>query len=251
MNTEINTLLNGKVKIIQNKKGFKVSSDAVFLQSAFSFYKLTQKKNRATVLDIGCGNGGIIFPLAYRFKNLKITGIELQKDLFFLCQEGIKTNKLSKQIKAINANITELKNIFKPCSLDYIITNPPFYKGLKSTHSNKATAHTISEITIKNWIEISLKFIKPQGGFLTIIKPNHIHEILYILHKNNFGRIEIFPLLSKSSSKKAERVIIKAQKNTKTPAEIYNPIILHKENGDYTKAADEILKSAKSIYDVI
>ena len=74
MKTVINTLLNGKVKIVQFETGLKVSSDAVLVASAID-EKIIKKS--ATILDVGVGGGGISLCTAYRFKNVKITASTL------------------------------------------------------------------------------------------------------------------------------------------------------------------------------
>ena len=75
--------LNGKLKIYQSKEWFKSGSDAVFL-SAFPHI------NTGSVLEVGCGTGVVSLCLARQFPDIKIEGIDIQKELVMLAQENAK-----------------------------------------------------------------------------------------------------------------------------------------------------------------
>ena len=57
MTITIDDFLGGKIKLAQEKEGYRVTSDSVLLASA------VQVKENETVLDVGTGNGVVLFCL--------------------------------------------------------------------------------------------------------------------------------------------------------------------------------------------
>lgn len=250
MNKKVDTLLNGCIKIQQPKKGFKISSDAVFLASAFCFNKMIEKNKEVKVLDAGAGTGAISLCLVHKFSNLKITGVEFQKDLYQQAEKNKKLNHMDSKINLINDDLKNLSAYFPKNHFDYIITNPPFYSGLKPKHDDKAKAHT-ETITVKEWVNLTAPFLNQRGGFIIIHKFENLDSIITAFHKNNIGKIEIIPLWSKESDIHPKRLIIKGQKNLKPGTILYKGLTLHNKLGNYTKEAEEILRKNKSIYNFI
>mgnify|MGYP003308971670 CR=1 FL=1 len=82
-------LLDKKVKIFQPVDGYRASTDAVFLSSLLDSKKV---KKDDTILDVGSGPGAISLCLASRLKDVKITGIDIQKDLVELSKMSSKEN---------------------------------------------------------------------------------------------------------------------------------------------------------------
>lgn len=243
MKTVINTLLNGKVKIVQFETGLKVSSDAVLVASAID-EKIIKKS--ATILDVGVGGGGISLCTAYKFKNVKITGIDIQNEMLELAKQSCIENGFDDRIELINENILNPSKQFKEKSFDIVITNPPYYKGQSCSDKIKAIAHNETGIDLKDWILSSVKRLNATGTFIIIHKADRLDDIIYSLKKANMGKIEIFLLYSKKGEI-ANRVIVRAKKSNKSPSVIYPPIVLHKENGEYTDRAKSLLCDGKAI----
>lgn len=245
MKTEIDTLLNGKVKIMQFQKGVKVSTDAVLLASVFDSKDF--KKN-SFILDVGIGGGGISLCLLNRFSNINILGIDIQSELLNLANESILLNGFQNRCSLLNENILKPSGILKNKEFDVVITNPPFYKGNSSPDKIKARAHSELGLDLFLWIKSSLKRLKNGGSFAIIHKADRIDDIVFALKSFSMGKIEIFPFYSKKGEN-ANRVIIKAKKGYKTPSIIYPEIILHKDDGEYTNFAKDILENGKSLYE--
>ena len=103
----INYLLGFKdYYIVQDTQMFNFSLDSVLLPNF-----VTINKNVNKILDIGCGNAPIPLILSTRTK-AKITGVEIQKEVFDLAQKSVDINKLNNQIEIINADINYIYNQF-------------------------------------------------------------------------------------------------------------------------------------------
>jgi len=84
--------------------------------------------------------------------------------------------------------------------------------------------------------------MKPGGSLSVIHRADQTDKIIQAMGKR-FGAIEIIPLWPKIGVD-AKRVIIRAIKDRKTPSMIRSGLVLHENDGGYTKGADLILKSA-------
>lgn len=247
MKTVINTLLGGKVKICQFETGVKVSSDAVLLASAVDEKNL---KKSPKILDVGVGGGGISLCILSRFDNANILGIDIQDEMLELANVSIKENHFEDRFSVIKEDILNPSATLKNMEFDVVITNPPYYKGQTSPDKIKAKAHSEQGLNLDDWITASIKRVRTGGCFIIIHKADRIDDIIYSLKKNNLGKIEIFPIYSKENEV-ANRVIIRGLKSYKSPAIIYNSLVLHNETGEYTDDAKRILEKGTSLTDVI
>ena len=229
-------LLDKKIKIYQPVDGYRASSDAVLLAAAANTIKPNSK-----ILDIGSGTGAISLCLAERFKKFdpEIIGVELQKDLVNLANMSAEANNFLK-LKYINADIFSSGLDF--CSFDHVFSNPPYFDSNMPTspYKGKATAHTFNEKNLKDWTDVCIKMIRPQGWFYMINRAEALKSILNII-ANKLGDISIFPLYSKEEQC-AKRIIIKAKKDSKAPLNIKPPLCIHSNDGKYTSRAQDILR---------
>ena len=86
-------------------------------------------------MDFCCGNAPI--PLILSTKtNSKITGVEIQKEVFSLAIKSVRLNNKEKQIEIINEDVKNLHNIYETDSFDLITCNPPYFKYKNSSNIN-------------------------------------------------------------------------------------------------------------------
>lgn len=241
-------LLDKQIKIFQPLNGYRASSDAVLLSA------LPDKSlKNARILDVGSGTGAVSLCLAQRFKNAKvqIIGLELQEELVALSAQSAAANKFD-FVKFCQADITKKLNIkeYFPCSFDVVISNPPYSEhDMPSPNISKATAHNHKNFGLAEWINFCLKSLKPFGKMYMINRAEALPDICACLH-NKAGNIEIVPVFSKTGQC-AKRVIISAQKDSKTPCRILPPLIMHNADGKYTPESEKILRQGLYIKDLL
>ena len=230
------------LKIIQNKEGFCFGIDSVLI----SDYAKKIKKN-STIVDLGTGTGIISILLSKKQENLKIYGIEIQKDVAEMAERSVKLNGLEDSIKIINDNLKNLENHFSINSIDAIVTNPPYKKnntGLKSDdYRNLVSRHEI-ECTLEDIINVSKKVLKDKGELYMINRVERLVDITYLLRKNKIEPKEIRFVHSKENEP-TTLVLIRAVKNAGEFLKIEKPLIIYDNEGNYTEEILEIYNKKK------
>ena len=229
----INYLLGYKnLKIVQDNEMFNFSLDSVLLPN---FVTLNKKINN--VLDIGCGNAPI--PLILSTKtNAKITGVEIQKDVYNLAIESIEINNKQDQINIINEDINDFYKEEETDSYDVITCNPPFFKYIETSNINKNDYKTIArhevKLNLENLFMIARKLLKNNGVVAIVHRPERFVEIIEEMKKNNIEPKKVQFVYPKQNME-ANIMLIEGSKNGKSGLKILPPIYTHLENGEYTE----------------
>ena len=123
--------LGGRLTLNQPAKGYRVTSDSVFLAAALKI------KNNDRVLDVGAGTGAILSCLCAGKQELPneftLCGIEIQKDLLELADQNADEN-----IKYFEGNLFTNIDGIEPNSFHQVVSNPPVVYPLFSKQGETA-----------------------------------------------------------------------------------------------------------------
>ena len=229
----INYLLGYKdLKIVQDNEMFNFSLDSVLLPN---FVTLNKKIDR--ILDIGCGNAPI--PLILSTKtNAKITGVEIQKEVYDLALESVNINKKENQITIINKDINDYYKEIETDSFDVITCNPPFFKYIETSNINKNDYKTIArhevKLNLSQLFSIAKKLLKNNGVIAIVHRPERFVEVVEEMKKNNIEPKRVQFVYPKKNME-ANIMLIEGSKNGKSGLKILPPIYSHQDNGEYTE----------------
>lgn len=228
-----NYLLGYKdLKIVQDNEMFNFSLDSVLLPN---FVTLNKKIDR--ILDIGCGNAPI--PLILSTKtSAKITGVEIQKEVYALAIESVNINKKENQINIINKDINDYYKEIETDSFDVITCNPPFFKYIETSNINKNDYKTIArhevKLNLSQLFNIAKKLLKNNGVIAIVHRPERFVEVVEEMKKNNIEPKKVQFVYPKKNLE-ANIMLIEGSKNGKPGLKILPPIYSHKDNGEYTE----------------
>ena len=229
----INYLLGYKdLKIVQDNDMFNFSLDSVLLPNF-----VTINKKISNILDIGCGNAPI--PLILSTKtNAKITGVEIQKEVYDLAIESIKINNKEDQINIINKDINDYYKELETDTFDIITCNPPFFKYIETSNINKNDYKTIARHEIKlnlsELFNIAKKLLKNNGVIAIVHRPERFVEVIEEMKKNNIEPKRVQFVYPKKNME-ANIMLIEGTKNGNPGLKILPPLYSHEETGEYTK----------------
>ncbi|WP_315523279.1 tRNA1(Val) (adenine(37)-N6)-methyltransferase [Fusobacterium massiliense] len=233
-------LLNKNLKIIQRSDYFNFSIDSLLVSEFVSI-----KKDTKNIIDLGTGNA--VIPLFLSKKtSAKIFGMEIQKISFELAQRNININNLNEQIYIIYDNMKNYKKYFLNGSFDIVVSNPPFFKFngnkelLNDLEQLSIARHEI-EITLEELIQTASLLVKDRGYFYLVHRADRLTEIISALQKFNFEAKKI-KFCYTTENKNAKIVLIEAIKSGKAGLTILPPLVINKNNGEYTEEVLEMFK---------
>lgn len=235
-----NRLLNFDNMIIyQNDEWFSFSLDSVLLAN-FVNINLNDKK----IIDFCTGNAPIPMLLSYKTKH-EIIGIELQKEIYDLGVKSIRENKLEDRIKLINEDVKNLEAIYESDSFDIITCNPPYFKTKNELLLNDNDIKTIArhevKLNLEDILKIAKKILKNGKKIAMVHRPDRLIEIIEIMRKYGFEPKRI-KLCYPKEGMDANILLIEAVKNGKSGLKIEPALIIHNEDGSYTKEVKKMFE---------
>ncbi|MFK7840573.1 MAG: tRNA1(Val) (adenine(37)-N6)-methyltransferase [Bdellovibrionales bacterium] len=244
------TVLGQRLRLRQIPDGFKTSIDAVLLAAA------CPAKSDDRVLDLGCGVGSAGLSVLTRVEDTQLTGVDVLPDHVALARENAEINALDARTTFIAEDIRDFEpGIHGAAPFDHVICNPPYLNSgahIQSPSAHKQLAIGLNPIglgedamDLKDWLDAGHRNLR-SGGSMTIINRADATDKIIRDMGRRFGAIEIIPLWPKLSVN-AKRVIIRGIKDRKSPSTLHTGVVLHRSNGDYTDAAEEILRNAQAL----
>lgn len=229
--------LGGRLRLWQPETGYRIGGDSILLAAA------VPAREGDAVLDIGCGSGAIALAIARRVPGVMVTGLELQPDLHDIATRNAARNGLDGRVRIVAGDLARAPRSLARNAFDHVVTNPPYLdEALASPPPNaqKATAHMESHVGLRDWVRLSLKFLKPLGWLHVIQRADRLPDLLAGLD-GRAGDITIYPLWPKAGVA-ARRVIVRARKGGKGAMTLHPGFVLHEADGRYTPAAEAALR---------
>lgn len=240
------------INLLQPKKGYRFSVDALLLENFISAKRLHKG------IELGTGSGIISILLAQRYKSSKIFAVEIQKSIAQCAEQNVKLNKLEGRVEILKEDIRNLRKVFPANKFDFVFSNPPFRKtktGLLSIDKERAIARHEIKITLPALINTAAYLLKHTGRFYLIYHPFRLIELIDLLKK---ARLEpkrmrfvhsrrVWPCLPASSAElrqagrsptksgeEAKMVLIEAVKGSGTWLKIEPPFYIYDKGKEYT-----------------
>ena len=224
-------------KVVQDIRGFCFGVDAVILEH------FTKVKKDAVVVDFGCGCGIIpVLLCAKREYVKKIYGIEIQEYIAKVAQKSVEINNLQDRVQILNIDLMDSEKVIKSASVDNVIVNPPYNgvgAGIENENKMLRIARHEINCTIFDISKAAAKLLKFSGRLSMILRPERICEAVCAMKEAGIEpkrMCMVYPKPSKAPS----MFLIEGQKGRKAGVLFEEPVIIHNEDGSYTKKIDEI-----------
>jgi tRNA1(Val) A37 N6-methylase TrmN6 len=234
------TLLDGRVRLLQPATGHRAGTDAVLL-AAFA-----EAEPGHHVVDVGAGTGAVAFLLAARVAELRLTLVERDPALAALAAEGAALNGLAGQARVVTADILapaadQAGRGLAAGSADLVVTNPPFLEAGRSRRSPepaRAAAHELPPGGLEAWIEACRRLLAPKGRLALIHRADALARCLGALGRG-YGAVRVRPVQPRAE-RIAERVLISAVKGSRAPLTLEPALVLHEADGRFTAPAEAL-----------
>ena len=188
------------------------------------------------IIDIGCGCAIIPLLLAFRWPDLNIIGVEIQKELSGFARQNIITNNLESTVQILHENINNIKLSDIKGPADIIVSNPPYKKknsGRLNPNSQKAIARHEITLDINMLFYCSNRLLKTQGKLYIIFPAERLPDLILTMGHYKFTPDFIrFVHIKKKSI--AKLIILCAVKNSDKPCVIHPPLYIYESENKFT-----------------
>jgi tRNA1(Val) A37 N6-methylase TrmN6 len=231
--------LGGQLRLRQPKSGHRAGHDAMLLAAA------TPARPGDRVVDFGAGVGAAGLAVARRVAGIGLALVEIDAQLAELARGNAAANGLLADVMVLD--VTSDASTFAvagllPDSADVVLMNPPFNDQARhraSPDKAREIAHVATPATLASWVHASRRILK-SGGVLSLIwRADGLAEVLAALERG-FGSLAILPVHGDPAAP-AIRVLIRAIKGGRAPAELHPALMLNDESALPNKEVQAIL----------
>lgn len=220
-----------RLSISQPEKGYRFSIDPLILSAHI------HPKGNEKIMDLGCGCGIISLALAHQYPDIKITGIEIQEELYTFARQNVITNGFEKRIHILHDDIKNIKFAETETRADIIVSNPPYKKigtGRLNPDRQKAMARHETTLDIDMLIECSSRLIKNQGSLFIIYPFDRLQDLTQALDRYDFFP-EFIRYVHIKAGTKVSRVIVCAVKNGNRRCSLSPPLFIYTLDNKFTE----------------
>lgn len=223
------------MRFYQPLDGYCYNSDTLFLYDFIVGFKPKGK-----LLDVGCGCGVLGLLLARDLDVVPVL-VEISKEMAFLAQKNIETNKIDAKLIEGDFLSMDFKNEF-----DCIVSNPPFYGPnlLKSKNKSLKMARYNENMPIEPFFKSVANALKNKGDLFFCYDAKQLGMVLKALSENNLNA-ETIRFVHPKKDKSATIFLCHAKKCSKSALKIVPPLYVF-DNGSYTNEANDIFKRANT-----
>jgi tRNA1(Val) A37 N6-methylase TrmN6 len=231
--------LGGQLRLRQPRSGHRAGHDAMLLAAA------TPARSGDRVVDFGAGVGAAGLAVAKRVAGIELVLVEIDETLAGLARGNAASNAIAADV--IVLDIASTAGAFatvglSPDSVDVVLMNPPFNDAARhrvSPDKAREIAHVATAATLESWIHAGRRILKSAGVLTLIWRADGLVELLAALDRG-FGSLAILPVHGDAKSP-AIRVLIRAVKGGKAPAQIHAALVLNDESAVPNKQVQDIL----------
>ena len=232
------TFFNGKIRITQERAGYRFSIDAVLL----AYFAVPRSGNK--VLELGTGCGIIPLILAYRQPHIEIYGVEVQAELAELAVSNVRENQLHDRISVICADMKSLRPAMTAGPVDLVVCNPPFRRrgsGRINPDAQRAVARHEIKANLGDVIQTSHRMLRTAGRLVLIYTAGRLTDILSRMRADGIEPKFIRMIHSRQDTE-AALILIEGVKGGRPDLKIAPPLIIWDEKNNYTDEVESMFR---------
>jgi tRNA1(Val) A37 N6-methylase TrmN6 len=237
--------LGGQLRLRQLKSGHRAGHDAMLLAAA------TPAHSGDRVVDFGAGVGAAGLAVARRVAGIDLVLVEIDEELAKLARGNSVANEIAASVIVLDVESTA--DAFAavglaPDSADVVLMNPPFNDAARhraSPDQAREVAHVATSATLENWVHAARRILKSGGALTLIWRADGIADVLAALDRG-FGSLAILPVHGDPKAP-AIRVLVRATKGGRAPAQIHPALMLNDESGVPNKEVQEVLAGKRAL----
>ncbi|MDN6161651.1 MAG: tRNA1(Val) (adenine(37)-N6)-methyltransferase [Atopostipes sp.] len=242
-NERIDQLMQYNLSIIQSKKVFSYSLDAILLGD------FAQLKNRddQKVFDLCAGNGAVALMISQKTKS-PIIGIEIQEKLADMAERSVRLNQLEDRITIVQKDLKEISKEHYD-SVDLITCNPPYFSvtddSIINPNEHLAIARHELYLDLDDLLFKVSKLLKINGKVYLVHRPDRFLELMKVMQDYGVNPKSV-RFVHPNQEANANIVLVEGIKNEKKAGfKMLPPLYVHNDDGSYQEEVRKILYGEK------
>jgi tRNA1Val (adenine37-N6)-methyltransferase len=234
----IDAILGGRLRIIQKKRGYRFSLDALLLAH---FATLREGDD---LIDLGTGSGIIALILAQRFCCMRVLGIDIQGELAAMAKRSVVLNGLEGCVEIHWGDVRCPKTLCGPQSFSVAVFNPPYRRllsGRMNPDSEKAVARHEIAGTAADFLAATAHVLRPGGRAYAIYPAARMVELLARMREHRIEPKRL-RLVHSQCCCSGVFVLVEGVKGGREELKVQPPLFIHEEAGRYTQEMMEIFR---------
>ncbi|MEZ0361730.1 MAG: methyltransferase [Hydrogenobacter sp.] len=225
------TFFGGKVKFKQPKKHRLSVTEILFLSNV----KGIGRKSKVVDLGAGFGTLSILASLKY---GCEVWAVERDESMLELLLYNVRINDLTDKVHVVEGDIRFVDKFMQKNHFDNVLLNPPFYPRTYGCKNN--TFHFEGDTQLTDFLKATKYLLKDGGKVNLLYTAFRWVEAILTLKNNNINPITLrifYPKMKKDG----KFLHIYGVKNSKGYATIEKPLIINRDDGEYTDEVKDIL----------
>ena len=246
----VDRFLGGTFALVQPARGaHRCGSDAILLAA------MLPAATGGHVVDLGSGPGAAGFAVAAR-TGARVTLVDVDGQALAMAGESLELADnagLARRIGVCEADVAGPGIAFevaglKAGTIDHVLANPPFFqlgKHRAALDADRARARMLGEDGLLPWIRRAASLLRSVGS-LNLVLPTDLLPDAIAACAGRFGALDVMPLHPRAGMA-ADRVLVKAVKESRAAMRIVPGLVMHDADGAYSAAAARVLREGQAL----
>jgi len=232
----LDTLFEGRLRILQKKEGYRFSIDALLLAH------FTQPGPKDRIIDLGTGCGIIPLILTFRRKASKVIGVEIQRSLADLARRNAALNRLASRIKIWEKDLKDLTTERLQGTFSLVLSNPPYRKagsGRINPQEEKALARHEIKATLEDVLHCAYYLLKEKGRLIMIYPASRATDLVQEMRTFHLEPKRL-QFVHSHRKDEASLFMVEALKEGHAQVKVLPPFFVYDSEGKYTPEAQKL-----------
>jgi len=227
MNTEF---FSGGVILRQSEEGFRLGTDTMVLAD------FVQCKKGAKICDLGTGSGAIALLLLARDKSLRLTGVEIQKELCELAQKNAEESNLKDAFTVLCGDLRKIQKLLPMGSFQCVVANPPYFPADCPAAENESAAIARTELccTPEDLCKAAAWLLPTGGHFFLVHRPERLADLICALREQNL-EVKRLQFVRHHEGSKRSLVLMESVRGGKSGLSLMDDLVLYRADGTPTE----------------
>jgi len=239
----LDTLLRGKIRLLQAKRGYRTSVDAM----ALAYFAARQRSAVRTCIDLGAGSGLVSILLGKHFRPAHLVLVERQPQMAERAARNLQLAGLTDRATVVTCDVAQsLPNL--PAA-DLIVCNPPYFQiGARQAprDAERLIAHCETTAGIERFAAAGAALLAPDGAMCIVYPIEFAERALVALTAAGLGDVARCRLVHRRGDAAASRVLLFATSSAATSVSDLPDVYLHPAgapDSTYDPAIESFLES--------